>query len=57
MYNPSERSAFLRGIGMAKLTDDVAVEASVGWFPGKGADIVGRFSDSDFVYARLKYYW
>ena len=57
VYNPSERSAFLRGIGMAKLTDDVAVEASVGWFPGKGADIVGRFSDSDFVYARLKYYW
>lgn len=57
VYNPSERSAFLRTIGMAKVHDDVAIEISGGWFPGDGRDTIGRFSDSDFAYARLKYYW
>ena len=28
-----------------------------GWFAGEGRDTIGRFSDSDFVYARLKYYF
>ena len=57
VYNPSEGSAFLRFIGMATLRDDVALEASGGWFPGEGRDTIGRFNDSDFVYARLKFYW
>ena len=57
VYNPSEGSAFLRFIGMATLRDDLALEASGGWFPGDGRDTIGRFSDSDFVYVRLKYYW
>ncbi|HEX6975649.1 MAG TPA: DUF1302 family protein [Vicinamibacterales bacterium] len=57
VYNPSEASAFLRAIATAKLTDKVAVEGSSGWFAGEGRDIVGRFSDSDFVYLRLKYYF
>jgi hypothetical protein len=57
VYNPSEGSAFLRAIAMAKLTDDVALEASGGWFPGEGSDLIGRFSDSDFLYARLRYYF
>jgi predicted RND superfamily exporter protein len=57
VYNPSEGSAFLRAIGMARVHDDVALELSGGWFPGEGRDTVGRFSASDFVYARLKYYW
>ena len=55
VYNPSERSAFLRAIGTAKLRDDVALEGSGGWFAGHGRDLVGRFADSDFVYLRLKY--
>ncbi len=57
VYNPSERSSFLRGIFTAKLRDDVAAEASGGWFAGDGRDTIGRFADSDFVYARLKYYF
>jgi hypothetical protein len=57
VYNPSERSSFLRGIFTAKLRDDVALEGSGGWFAGDGRDTIGRFADSDFVYARLKYYW
>ena len=42
---------------MATLRDDFALEASGGWFPGEGRDTIGRFSASDFLYARLKYYW
>ncbi|HEY0875479.1 MAG TPA: DUF1302 family protein [Vicinamibacterales bacterium] len=57
VLNPSEGSAFLRAIGTMTLVDNVAIEASGGWFPGEGNDVVGRFSDSDFVYARLRYYW
>ena len=57
VYNPSEGSAFLRLIGTAALRDDLALEASGGWFPGAGRDTIGRFSDSDFVYARLRCYW
>ena len=57
VYNPVERSAFVRAIGIASVKDNLALEASLGWFAGDGAGLVGRFSDSDFVYARLKYYF
>jgi hypothetical protein len=57
VYNPSEESFFARGIAAATVRDDVAVEGSVGWFGGDGRDTIGRFSDSDFVYLRLKYYF
>jgi MMPL family len=55
--NMSEGSGFARGIATASLRDNVVLEGSVGWFPGEGPDLVGRFSDSDFVYVRLKYYF
>jgi hypothetical protein len=57
VYNAVEQSAFVRLIGTATLRDNVAVEASLGWFAGDGAGLVGRFGDSDFAYARLKYYF
>ena len=57
VYNPSSRSTFLRWITTAKLQDNLALEGSIGWFNGEGLDTIGRFSDSDFVYARLKYYF
>jgi hypothetical protein len=57
VFNTSEESAFLRAIGVAKLTDAVALEGSGGWFAGDGSDTVGRFNDSDFLYLRLKYYF
>jgi hypothetical protein len=57
VYSPSNGSAFVRGIATAKLQDNLALEGSIGWFNGRGFDTVGRFSDSDFIYARLKYYF
>lgn len=57
VYGATEGSGFVRGILTAKLRDDVALEASGGWFVGNGRDLIGRFGESDFVYARVKYYW
>lgn len=57
LYNATERSGFIRGILMASLRDNLALEGSVGWFLGHGDDLAGRFSESDFAYLRLKYYF
>jgi hypothetical protein len=57
VYNASESSGFLRAIGIMSLRDNWTLETSVGWFAGGGRDIVGRFGDSDFLYAKLKYYF
>ena len=57
VYNPTESSAFIRGILTASLRDNLSVEGSLGWFVGSGRDLVGRFADDDFAYARLKYYF
>ena len=57
VYTPNEDSAFVRGIGTASVRDNLVLEGSVGWFLGTGTDAVGRFSDSDFAYVRLKYFF
>jgi hypothetical protein len=55
--NPSEGSGFARGILTTDVRDNLALESSIGWFLGAGTDLAGRFSDSDFAYIRLKYYF
>ena len=57
VYDPNHGSAFLRAIATAKLRDQVGIEGSLGWFSGSGPDTIGRFSDSDFLYVRLKYFF
>jgi hypothetical protein len=57
VYTPTETSGFVRGIVTSSLRDNVTLEGSLGWFIGNGRDLVGRFSDDDFVYARLKYHF
>jgi hypothetical protein len=57
VYNASEASGFLRGIVVASLHDNLALEGSAGWFIGDGRDTIGRFSSDDFGYVRLKYYF
>jgi hypothetical protein len=57
VYNAATASGFVRGIGMANLRDNLAFEASLGWFAGDGRDLIARFGDSDFVYLRMKYYF
>ena len=57
VYNPVSGAAFVRGIARANLRDNVALEGSIGAFGGDGLDTIGRFSDSDFAYVRLKYFF
>ena len=57
VYNPNSAAGFMRAIVTAALKDNVALEGSVGWFAGSGTDTIGRFSDSDFGYVRLKYFF
>jgi hypothetical protein len=57
VYNPEERSLFLRSIASLSLRDDLWIEGSIGWFLGEGDSLIGRFADRDFVYARLKVYF
>ena len=57
VYSPDDSNAFLRAIGISELRDNLALEGSIGWFVGSGPNLIGRFAESDFVYARLKYYF
>jgi hypothetical protein len=57
VYNPASGAGFARGIVSATLKDNLALEGSLGWFGGRGTDTIGRFSESDFTYLRLKYFF
>jgi hypothetical protein len=57
VYNPDNRSGFVRGIADAALRDNVRLEGSIGWFAGSGTDTISRFSDSDFLYVRIKWFF
>lgn len=57
VYNPREATAFARVIASASLRDNVSLEGSAGWFAGEGADVLARFADRDFLYARLKVFF
>jgi hypothetical protein len=57
VYNPKSHAGFVRGIATATLRDNVALETSIGWFGRRSLDTIGRFSDSDFIYLRLKYFF
>jgi hypothetical protein len=61
VYDPSDDTAFIRGIGAFNLHDNVSLEASAGWFTGEpsgsaqsGTDVLALLSQRDFLYARLK---
>jgi len=60
VYDPSDDTAFVRGIGSWSLRDNVALEASAGWFTGEstaapqsGIDVLALLSRRDFLYTRV----
>jgi hypothetical protein len=57
VVNPVDASAFVRGLFVWRLQDDVALEASAAAFPGTGDDAVSRFKTRDFVLTRLRWRW
>ena len=56
-YNPKAESAFVRGVGSIRVRDNVWLEISGGWLLGNGLDMLSRFSQHDFLYSRLKFYF
>jgi hypothetical protein len=56
-YDPDDSTAFVRGIAAASLRDDVWIEGSAGVFAGSSLDVLGRLTDRDFLYARLKVFF
>lgn len=57
VYNPGDRSAFLRGVGGVSVRDGWWLEASAGWLTGRGVDTLSRLAERDFVYLRAKVFF
>jgi hypothetical protein len=53
-YDPADRTIFSRVIAAASLRDNLWLEGSGGVFAGSSLDILGRLTQQDFVYIRLK---
>ena len=53
-YDPADRTIFGRIIAAASLRDNVWLEGSAGIFAGSSLDTLGRLTERDFVYTRLK---
>jgi hypothetical protein len=57
VYDPTDQTTFVRGIGAVSLRDDVWLEGSAGIFTGSSLDTLGRLTRRDFVYTRLKVFF
>jgi hypothetical protein len=57
VYNPGDRSAFVRGVGGVSVRDGWWIEASAGWLTGGGTDTLSRLAERDFVYLRARVYF
>lgn len=54
VYNPHDRSAFVRALAAWSPRDAWWVEASAGWLDGSSTDTVSRLAARDFVLARVR---
>ena len=57
VVNPADESAFVRGLAIWRVRDNVSVEGSAGAFLGSSDDAIGRFENRDFAFGRLAYYF
>jgi hypothetical protein len=64
VYDPSDQTTFVRGIGSWNVRDNVSVELSAGWLtsddagpPRSGTDVLALLSRRDFLYTRLKFHF
>jgi hypothetical protein len=55
VLNPEDRSGFARGLASWSVRDNLMLEASGGIFLGEGSDTISRFTDRDFLFARMRY--
>lgn len=57
VFNPGDRSGFVRGLASWSVRDNVLLEASGGAFLGDGTDTISRFSERDFAFLRVRYHF
>ena len=57
VYDPAEGTTFTRVIGAVTIRDNVWIEGSAGMFAGSSLDVIGRLTNRDFAYARLKVFF
>jgi hypothetical protein len=57
VVNPADQAAFVRGLVVWHVRDNVAIEGSAGAFLGTSDDAIGRFEDRDFAFARVAFYF
>jgi len=57
VYDPAEATTFTRVIGAVSVRDNVWIEGSAGVFTGSSLDVIGRLTQRDFAYARLKVFF
>jgi hypothetical protein len=57
VYNPVDKTLFLRWNGRDNLFRNFWLELSLGIFIGSGNDLVGRFQDADFFFLRGLYHF
>jgi hypothetical protein len=57
VYDPSDATVFSRAIGALSVHDNVWIEGSAGVFAGSSLDTIGRLTQRDFAYVRLKVFF
>ncbi len=57
VVDPTEGTAFVRGLAAWNLRDNLWLEGAVAAFAGDGTDFLGRYTDRDFASVRMKYYF
>jgi hypothetical protein len=57
VVNPADGAAFVRGLFVWTVRDDVSMEGSAAAFLGSSDDTLGRFQDRDFLLGRIRYRW
>ena len=57
VLNPADASAFVRGLLVWRVRDDLAFEVSAAAFLGTGDDTLSRFKRRDFALTRLRWHY
>ena len=57
VYDPGDATVFSRLIGAVSVRDNIWIEGSAGIFAGSSLDTIGRLTNRDFAYVRLKVFF
>ena len=57
VYDPGDATVFNRLIGAVSVRDNLWIEGSAGIFAGSSLDTIGRLTNRDFAYVRLKVFF